>query len=71
MKIKNSAKFEKQKKVEKLKTVRKAKKRENDEAEWEQLQTEERLAKKLKRGQITQQKYNELMGEDDMDLLSD
>ena len=38
--------------------------RENRVAEWEDLQKEERLAKKLKRGKISVEEYDRLLEED-------
>ena len=43
------------KKVVITKTMKKQKKRDNDWDEWEQLQKEECLVKKLKRGKITKE----------------
>ena len=53
--------MEKQQRYEKTKTNRKIKKRQNDWNEWEQLQKEENLAKKLKRGKITQEEFDDLV----------
>lgn len=55
----------KKEKPEKItRTVKKQRKRENDWDEWEQLQREENLAKKLKRGKITQEEFDDLVGDD-------
>ena len=54
-------KVEKQKKYEKSRQHKKLKKRENDWGEWESLQKEENLAKKLKRGKITQEEFDKLV----------
>ena len=43
---------------------KKIRKRENDWQEWEQLQKEENLAKKLKRGKISQAEFDELVDND-------
>jgi hypothetical protein len=58
-------KIEKQKKFEKSKVHKKQVKRERDWNEWESLQKEENLAKKLKRGKITQQEFDDLLDNDD------
>lgn len=56
-------KLERQKKVQKSKTVKKARKKEADWDEWQALQREENLAKKLKKGKISQQDFDTLLEE--------
>ena len=55
------AKLEKQKKYEKSKTQKKQRKREADWNEWEDLQKEALLTKKLKRGKITQAEFDKMI----------
>ena len=64
-------KLEKQQKYEKTKQHRKIKKRETDWNEWEILQKEENLAKKLKKGKITQAEFDDLVDGLGGDGLSD
>ena len=58
------------KKKQPTRAEKKHRKREADWDEWEQLQKEENLAKKLRKGKITQEEFDELIG-DDLDLSSD
>ena len=51
------------KKVQKSKTVKKARKKEADWDEWQALQREENLAKKLKKGKISQKDFDTLLEE--------
>uniref|UniRef100_A0A7S3CT28 Uncharacterized protein n=1 Tax=Strombidium rassoulzadegani TaxID=1082188 RepID=A0A7S3CT28_9SPIT len=64
-------KLEKQKKYEKTKTHKKFKKREADWSEWQDLQREENLAKKLKKGKISKEEFDKLLQNDSDDLASD
>ena len=66
--MEKSGALEKKQKISQLKSVKKQRRRQADAEEWDNLQQEERLAKKLKRGLISLEEYNELVG-DDLDLL--
>jgi ATP-dependent RNA helicase DDX55/SPB4 len=52
-KIQSSARYEKKAKVAQLKTTKRQRRRDHDAGEWDDLQKEERNAKKLKSGKIT------------------
>lgn len=59
--------MEKKKKFEKTRHQKRLKKREQDFNEWESLQREENLFKKLRKGKISQADYDKLLEGEDID----
>ncbi|KAK1444698.1 RNA helicase [Babesia gibsoni] len=67
-KVKPEKKKAVEQKVQRTRTEKRQAKRENIMLEWEELSREESLAKKLKRGKITQQQYERMLsGQDAVD----
>jgi hypothetical protein len=58
--------MDKKKRFEKTRTCKKLKKQEADWSEWKDLQKEENLYKKLKKGKISKEQYEKLLEEDSL-----
>ena len=58
--------MERKKRFEKSRTCKKLKKKEADWNEWKDLQKEENLFKKLKKGKISQEEYDKILNEESL-----